>query len=770
MLGNTARRAVAHSLRPRAIDLRSDTVTLPSLGQRLAMASADVGDDVKGEDPTVLRLQEHVARLLGKPAALFVPSGTMGNVVSIAAHVQRGEAVAAGDLSHVYCWEARGASALLGAPLLPLPNAPDGTFSLAAVERLVEDGADPHCAPLGLVVLENTHNMCGGRALRPAFLQATAALCRRHGLRLHVDGARLFNAAAALGCPASELVQDVDSVQVCLSKGVGAPVGSVVAGEPAFIQRALRARKMLGGGMRQAGVLAAAALQALDETLPRLAEDHQNARTLAEGLATIPGVVVDAAAVETNIVHFSLAPDAPVDTARFLQQLGEAGVLVDRSCSPVGGEIRALLHANVSAADVQEALGRVEGVLTAGRRGLARAAVPPPAAGGEAGPEDPATTPATIEWDAARLYITWRDGHRSAFLHVWLRDHCPNSMHPKTLQRNIDSLTLPPATRPHAVTCTGDRLTIDWDVPIALFGGAAAIAQSTFPTAFLRQHCYAARGRQERQAARPRPVLWADDPAGSIPRIEHSRLEKDPEGFTREMLLTLQQAGAVVVTGTPPTSEGLDSVGLRIGHWLSTIWGPSVWTLTNKAEMDPEGYIPDTAYTNLQLAPHIDGCYMEAVPAVQIFLCLQPSVSGGATWLLDGFSVAEELRRKHPRAFAFFRSVPLPFHCITAADHVGAHHPVIETDEWGNMTAFTYNNDDRAPLVNLPEAVVEEFYQHLPHFLALLRCPELSREVLLGRGDCLLVHNQRVLHGRRSFVGAREFIGGYLARDQLHSA
>eukprot|EP00668_Euglena_longa_P014091 GGOE01018063.1.p1 GENE.GGOE01018063.1~~GGOE01018063.1.p1 ORF type:complete len:782 (-),score=227.67 GGOE01018063.1:690-3035(-) len=771
MLRSTSWRAVANALRPHVIDLRSDTVTLPSLGQRLAMAGAEVGDDVRGEDPTVLALQDRVARLLGKPAALFVPSGTMGNVVSIAAHVQRGEAVVVGDLSHVCRWEACGASTLLGAPLMPLVNAEDGTFDLATVERIAEDGEDPHSAPLGLVVLENTHNACGGRALRPAFVKAVAALCRRQGVRLHVDGARLFNAATALNCPASQLVEDVDSVQVCLSKGIGAPVGSVVVGDAAFIQRAARARKMLGGGMRQAGVLAAAALQALDETLPQLTRDHQNAHTLAEGLAGIPGIVIDKKAVETNIVHFGLAADAPVDTAQFLQRLGESGVLVDRSYSRVGGEMRALLNCNVTTADVHEVLGRVESALTACQRGMAKASVPAPIPSEGKPKEDPTTTPAAIEWDAARLHITWRDGHRSVFLHVWLRDHCLNSMHTKTLQRNIDSLAIPPTTRPAAVTCSGDRLTIDWDVPIALFGtSGASVGQSVFPTAYLRDHCYAARARQEREAARPKLVLWEDDPNGTIPRLEHRRLLEDPDGFTREMLVALQQTGAVVVTGTPPTSEGLDSVGMRIGHWLSTIWGPNVWTLTNKAEKDPEGYIPDTAYTNLQLGPHIDCCYMQAVPALQVFLCVQPSVSGGATWLLDGFSVAEELRRNHPRAFAFFRSIELPFHCITDTYHVQASHPVIETDEWGNVTAFMYNNDDRAPLVNLPEAVVEEFYEHLPNFLELLRSPKLSREVLLRSGDCLFVNNLRVLHGRRSFVGERELIGGYLSRDQLHSA
>jgi len=263
------------------IDLRSDTVTHPTPAMRAAMSQAPVGDDVYGEDPTVNRLQELAASLVGKEAALYVPSGTMGNLASILAHCQRGDEVMLGDKSHTFLYEAGGISVLGGIHSRQLTNQPDGSLLLSELEEGLR-GSDSHFPPSRLVCLENTHNRCGGTCQTPEYFQQVSGFAGRHGLKIHLDGARIFNAAAAQNVDVTAFAQHVDSLTFCLSKGLAAPVGSVACGTREFIQRVHRQRKLLGGGMRQAGILAAAGIVAL-ETMPgRLGEDHARARALAE--------------------------------------------------------------------------------------------------------------------------------------------------------------------------------------------------------------------------------------------------------------------------------------------------------------------------------------------------------------------------------------------------------------------------------------------------------------------------------------------------------
>jgi threonine aldolase len=282
------------------VDLRSDTVTLPTPEMREAMARAEVGDDVWGEDPTVHRLEAVAAERLGKEAALFVTSGTQGNLVSVLAHTRPGQEVILDLDSHIFNYEVAGAAVIGGVQMRPIPTE-RGMLSPDQVREALRP-ADIHVPPTGLVCLENTHNRHGGTCATPEAIAAVAAVAHAAGIPVHLDGARLFNAAVALGRDVREFTRDVDSVMVCLSKGLAAPVGSVVCGRREFIARARRFRKMLGGGMRQAGVLAAAGLVALERMVARLAEDHAHARLLAEGLARLPGLEVDLSRVETNIV------------------------------------------------------------------------------------------------------------------------------------------------------------------------------------------------------------------------------------------------------------------------------------------------------------------------------------------------------------------------------------------------------------------------------------------------------------------------------------
>jgi threonine aldolase len=313
------------------IDLRSDTVTQPTPAMRQAMASAEVGDDVYGEDPTVNRLEAAAAERLGKQAAMFVPSGTMGNLAAILTHCNRGEEIILGDQSHSFVYEAGGAAALGGVHPHPIANQPDGTLPLEAIEAAIRPD-DPHFPVTRLICLENTHNRCGGVSLSPEYMRQVHALARRHGLRLHLDGARIFNAAVALGRPASELAEGADSVTFCLSKALCAPVGSLLCGDPEFIRHARRIRKQLGGGMRQAGILAAAGLVALEQMTERLAEDHARARALAHGLRDIPGLRVENDPPATNMVYLQLEQSAPFDAPGLAAQLAAQGVKVP----PVG--------------------------------------------------------------------------------------------------------------------------------------------------------------------------------------------------------------------------------------------------------------------------------------------------------------------------------------------------------------------------------------------------------------------------------------------------
>ena len=338
------------------IDLRSDTVTHPTPAMIQAMSTAEVGDDGWGDDPTVNRLQEAVADMLGKEAALFVPSGTMANLASLLSHCQRGEEIIVGDQSHVYLYEYGSASSLGGIAYRQLLNAEDGTMDPEMVEAAIRPSS-PRFPRTALVCLENTHNRCSGAVLTPEYTDTIARIAHQWDAAIHLDGARLFNAAVHLGVPPRELVRSVDSVMFCFSKGLSCPVGSVICGTGEFIQSAHRNRNSLGGGMRQVGVLAAAALVALEEMVDRLADDHSNARRLAEGLSRIPGVILDPAQIQTNIVIFQLADgDAP----SFLRHIGERGV---RGHHPYGSKVRMVTHYGIDEADIDAALEVVESTM-----------------------------------------------------------------------------------------------------------------------------------------------------------------------------------------------------------------------------------------------------------------------------------------------------------------------------------------------------------------------------------------------------------------------
>jgi threonine aldolase len=342
------------------IDLRSDTVTKPTPAMRRAMAEAEVGDDVLGDDPTVKRLEEMAAGRLGKEAALFVPSGTMGNLASLLVHCGRGDEVILGDQAHIYVYEAGGSSAVGSIHPRPLPNRPDGSIDLDLIEAAIRPN-DVHAPRTRLLALENTHNRCSGAVLPVAYMEAACALAHRRGLAVHLDGARVFNAAVALGVDVQELVAGCDSVSFCLSKGLGAPVGSVIASSQAFIHEARRARKVLGGAMRQSGVIAAAGIVALTEMVDRLADDHANARRLAEGIAGLPGIALDPAAVQTNIVIFTM--DRPDLTPQQLAaQLHAHGVWL----LPMGGQrLRAVTNYHVTVQEVERAIAAFAAVLAA---------------------------------------------------------------------------------------------------------------------------------------------------------------------------------------------------------------------------------------------------------------------------------------------------------------------------------------------------------------------------------------------------------------------
>lgn len=333
------------------VDLRSDTVTLPSDEMREAMARAELGDDVFGEDPTVNRLEQMAAERMGKEAGLLVASGTMGNLASILTHCRRGEEVILGDQSHTFIYEAGGISALGGIHPHTVPNQPDGTLRLEDIEAAIRPD-NVHFPRTRLICLENTHNRCYGAPLRPEYLEAVGQLARRRRLAIHLDGARVFNAATALSVDVRELTRYADSLTFCLSKGLAAPVGSVICGSKAFIAEARRTRKVLGGGMRQAGVLAAAGIVALERMTDRLREDHDNAMRLARGIERIDGLSVDLTHVHTDIVYFDVTRDGTT-AEELARKLNSRGIRV-LSVGP--RRIRAVTHYGVAAEDVDSAL------------------------------------------------------------------------------------------------------------------------------------------------------------------------------------------------------------------------------------------------------------------------------------------------------------------------------------------------------------------------------------------------------------------------------
>jgi threonine aldolase len=333
----------------RIIDLRSDTVTVPSPEMRRAMYEAEVGDDVFGEDPTVRRLEEMAAERTGKEAAVYVASGSMGNLVSVLAHTQRGDEAICGAEAHVLQYEGGSAGGVAAVTLRTVANDSRGSIDPAEVESIIR-GENVHMPRTSLLLLENTHNRCGGAAIALEETQALAEVAHRHGLAVHIDGARIFNAALALRVSVAELSGAADSIGFCLSKGLGAPVGSVVCGDGAFIALARKMRKMVGGGMRQAGIIAAAGVYALEHMVDRLADDHENAAALARGLAELPIVDLDPGTVDTNIVIFRVE-----DAVGFTRALKHEGVW----CSMPGpGRIRMVTHYGIERADIEEALAR----------------------------------------------------------------------------------------------------------------------------------------------------------------------------------------------------------------------------------------------------------------------------------------------------------------------------------------------------------------------------------------------------------------------------
>ncbi len=345
------------------IDLRSDTVTLPTLNMRRAMAEAELGDDVFGEDPTVNRLEALAAERMGHEAGLLMVSGTMANLVALLTHCGRGDEVILGDQAHTFMYEQGGSASLGSIHHFALRNQPDGTLALNDIAAAIRAEGNPHFPRTRLICLENTHNRCNGAPLTVEYTDAVCHLARQHKLSVHVDGARIFNAAVALQVDVGELTRNVDSVCFCLSKGLAAPVGSVLCGSGAFIAEARRWRKAVGGGMRQAGVIAAAGLVALEEMVDRLAEDHLHARHLAQGIAGLPGIEIDLEAVKTNIVYFNVTSTF-ISAAQLVDALRQRGVGM-MALGP--SRIRAVTHYGITLADVQQAIGAISEVMrTAG--------------------------------------------------------------------------------------------------------------------------------------------------------------------------------------------------------------------------------------------------------------------------------------------------------------------------------------------------------------------------------------------------------------------
>ena len=342
----------------RVVDLRSDTITKPTPAMRRAMAEAEVGDDVFGEDPTVNRLEELAAERLGKEGGLFVTSGTMGNLVSQLVHCGRGDEVILGDQAHSFFYEQGGAAAVGSIHPRTVPNQVDGKIALEGIEAAIRPD-NVHFPRTRLILLENTHNRCSGSPLDAEYLHSVRELADKYGLKIHLDGARLFNAAASLEVDAGNLAADVDSVSICLSKGLAAPVGSVVCGSRSFIDEARRARKVLGGGMRQAGVLAAAGIIALTEMTERLVEDHDNARRLADGLAQLDGLSLDPDIIKTNIVFFDTVTH-DLNAAELSRRLDDKGVKILPTAER---QLRAVTNYHITLEDIEYTLEILEHIL-----------------------------------------------------------------------------------------------------------------------------------------------------------------------------------------------------------------------------------------------------------------------------------------------------------------------------------------------------------------------------------------------------------------------
>jgi threonine aldolase len=346
----------------RIIELRSDTFTKPTPAMRKAMADAEVGDDQYGEDPTVNRLEKRASEIVGKEAGVYVPSGMMGNLCGVLSQTERGDEVILGDLAHIVQNE-MGAAFVLGGVVPRLVPNRDGLPSLEDLAGAVRpQGMYPRTS---LICLENSHNNCGGAVITRAQTKSVADFAHARGMRVHLDGARIFNAAAALGVDAKDLVADVDTVQFCFSKGLAAPVGSILCGDGATVAKARRVRKLLGGAMRQAGVIAAAALVGLEEMRERLVEDHRSARRLADGLAQLPGVRIDPRSVVTNIVSFEIDP-AVMEAGAFQKACAERGLRISRYLgnSP---RLRAVTHVDLSRDDIDAAVEVARAILLGSR-------------------------------------------------------------------------------------------------------------------------------------------------------------------------------------------------------------------------------------------------------------------------------------------------------------------------------------------------------------------------------------------------------------------
>lgn len=347
----------------RNVDLRSDTVTKPTATMRAAMANAEVDDDVLGSDPTAACLEREMAKIMGKEAALFVPSGTMANLICVLTHCQiRGSEVILGDYSHIHIYENGGISTIGGVHPRTVKNNEDGTMDIDRIEESIRDPSFEICYPTTrLICLENSHAHSGGRCLSAEYTDKVGELAKKYGLKLHIDGARIFNASASLGVPVHRLVQAADSVTACLSKGLGAPAGTIIAGSKTFISKARILRKTLGGGMRQVGVLCAAALVALKENVGKLEGDHKKAKTLAVGINNIKGLKVDLASVETNIVYFDIIKESGLTEDELIKNLEVLGVL---AMTEGPRKIRLVIHHQISELDVQYTISCIQKIVT----------------------------------------------------------------------------------------------------------------------------------------------------------------------------------------------------------------------------------------------------------------------------------------------------------------------------------------------------------------------------------------------------------------------